>query len=109
MFCEVNSKCGGDGDGLVVVVTMTVTVTVVVTVTVTLTVVVAGFYKDMLLVDQAAAVVVVKNNFECTTTLAKSFDRASEENIFKRSLTLVNLMMLVDYCDQGSNSKLFLL
>ena len=69
MFCEVNSKCGGDGDGLVVVVTMTVTVTVVVTVTVTLTVVVAGFYKSMLLVDQAAAVVVVKNNFEVPNAL----------------------------------------
>ena len=88
MFCEVNSKCGGDGDGLVVVVTVTVTVTVVV----------AGFYKNMLLVDQAAAVVVVQNNFECTTALAKSFDRASD-----------NLVMLVDYCDQGSNNKLFLL
>ena len=59
MFCEVNSKCGGDGDGLVVVVTMTVTVTVVV----------AGFYKNMLLVDQAAAVVVVKNNFEVPNAL----------------------------------------
>ena len=59
MFCEVNSKCGGDGDGLVVVVTMTVTVTVVV----------AGFFKNMLLVDQAAAVVVVKNNFEVPNAL----------------------------------------
>ena len=59
MFCEVNSKCDGDGDGLVVVVTMTVT----------LTVVVAGFYKNMLLVDQAAAVVVVKNNFEVPNAL----------------------------------------
>ena len=59
MFCEVNSKSGGDGDGLVVVVTMTVTVTVVV----------AGFYKNMLLVDQAAAVVVVKNNFEVSNAL----------------------------------------
>ena len=59
MFCEVNSKSGGDGDGLVVVVTMTVTVTVVV----------AGFYKNMLLVDQAAAVVVVKNNFEVPNAL----------------------------------------
>ena len=50
MFCEVNSKCGGDGDGLVVVVTMTVTVTVVV----------AGFYKNMLLVDQQRAVMLLQ-------------------------------------------------
>ena len=71
MFCEVNSKCGGDGDGLVVVVTVTVTVTVVV----------AGFYKDMLLVDQVAADVVVKNNFEVPNALHHWQSRLIERRI----------------------------